>query len=46
MSKIKLLVKNLNLSTTEQMILDSVKKFSRTELLPNVNSDFKKSRTR
>ena len=46
MSRIQLLIKNLNLTSTENMILDSVRKFSRSELLPNVNNDFKKSRTK
>ena len=46
MSRLQLLVKNLNLTSTENMIIDSVKKFSQSELLPKVNNDLKKSRTR
>jgi len=46
MSRLQLLVKNLNLTSTENMIIDSVKKFSQSELLPKVNDDLKKSRTR
>ena len=46
MNNIRILVKNLNLSSTEKMIIDSVKKFAKKELLPNVNNDFKNSRTR
>ena len=46
MNHLRILVKNLNLTDTEKIIIDTVKKFSSKELLPNVNKDFKKSRTR
>lgn len=41
MSRINLLCKNLQLSSFETMILESVRKYTRTELLPRVNKDFK-----
>ena len=46
MNPSKNIIKNLNLTDTEKIIIDTVKKFSSKELLPNVNKDFKKSRTR
>ena len=46
MSKLNLLFNNLKLTQTQNLILDSVKKFSRLDLLKSANSDFKNKRPR
>lgn len=46
MSRINLLVKNFHLTSTETMILDTVRKYTRNELLPRVNKDFKNNDSR
>lgn len=40
MARLNILCKNLHLSSYETMVLDSVKKYTRSELLPRVNNDY------